>query len=137
MKCEITISELPTIIDVLHHGGAPAFAVLPYYQFVRLAAMSASPDDSDASPNETPEVSSVLEGDGEHAYAIVAWDAYRSYLNRFAVFGHVDENHYLTMHEDVRKAVEDGGIASGTEHYIVQGYFERRRARLINCGESS
>ena len=42
-----------------------------------------------------------------------------------------DEAHYLDLHDDVREAVEGGGLASGFDHYVTAGRAERRTARRI------
>ncbi len=40
-----------------------------------------------------------------------------------------DEEYYLTRHEDVRLAVQQGIVGSGYEHYRIAGFAERRAAR--------
>ncbi len=46
------------------------------------------------------------------------------------VYGGVDEEHYLEKNPDVRAAVEDGRLPSGSHHFIISGYFEKREAKL-------
>jgi MoaA/NifB/PqqE/SkfB family radical SAM enzyme len=49
---------------------------------------------------------------------------------RSDIAGTVDERHYLATHPDVRAAVDQGHLQSGTEHYIISGYFERRAVKF-------
>jgi hypothetical protein len=44
--------------------------------------------------------------------------------------GTIDAAHYLRRHPDVRHAIEAGQVADAREHYLMQGYVERRDVRL-------
>jgi hypothetical protein len=119
---KIAITELPKIIDLLLVDGEPCFVVLMYNQFVKFAAI--------ASPNSSPDVVSVLNYNKEHAFVIISYDEFRRYIKKLDVVGDIDETHYLERHKDVKIAIEQGMLRSGTQHYILQGYFERREVRI-------
>lgn len=48
----------------------------------------------------------------------------------------VDEAYYLASNPDVSKAVENGIVRSGTEHFIEHGYFEDRLPMAISIDEA-
>ncbi len=118
----LAITDLPTILDVLHVSGAPNFVVLRYRDYIRFAAL--------AGTDHAPEVVSVLDAGGEHEFVIVAFDAYWRGLISLDIVGHIDEASYLAWNPDVATAVERGEVTSGNDHYLFQGYLERRRATL-------
>ena len=44
----------------------------------------------------------------------------------FVTEDNFDEEYYLTIYPDVKKAVEDGVFSSGLNHYLLWGYTEGR-----------
>ena len=124
----VAITELPRIVETLTVDGRPQFFVLPYDGSVRFVAA--------VSAGQAPDVVSVLDHGGEHVFVILPNDWYRVYIVGLDIAGEVDEAHYLDVHEEVKFAVEQGGLRSGTHHYLIQGYFERREVRFPATGSA-
>jgi hypothetical protein len=118
----VTVADLPRIAEILHVDATPYFLVFPYTPYVRFVVA--------ASPWSAPNVVALLDVAGEHAFVVVRCEDFRSYLGQLDISGSVDEAHYLAKHADVRLAVERGQLRSGTQHYLISGYFERRVALL-------
>jgi hypothetical protein len=127
MRIEIT--ELPRIAGLLSVEKTPHFVVLPYEPFVLWVAR--------APQVSTPDVAAVLDTHGEHQFIVILYEEYRKYLGHVEVAGRIDEVHYLARHEDVSAAVSHGALRSGTDHYLIQGYLERREARLPAADDGS
>jgi hypothetical protein len=119
---KIAITELPKIIDILVVNGDPYFVVLLYEQFVKLVAT--------ASEIESPNITSVIDFNMEHTFIVIRYEEFLRYMIGVEINGSVDERHYLHKHNDVNEAIKNGMLRSGTEHYLLQGYFERRDARF-------
>jgi hypothetical protein len=119
---KVSIRWMPRIQAILEVSGEPQFVVVSYHDFVRIAAL--------ATAGEVPDVCAVLDAEGTHVHAALEWRSYRAFLWQFEMQGTVDEHAYLAQYDDVRAAVDRGEVASATEHYVRQGYFERRRVRL-------
>ena len=118
----VAINRLPQIVDTLSVNGRPEFFVLHYDEFVRFVIV--------ASGGLALDVVSILDCDGKHVFAILRGDHYATYIPMLDVFGEVDEAHYLDKHRDVKAAVSRGELRNGTQHYLIQGYFERREVRF-------
>ena len=118
----IPISRLPRIVETLLVDGATQFVVLEYEEFVTFVA--------DTAPARAPEVVAVLDHRGEHAFVILPFIPFTSFVTTLDFSGTIDERHYLTAHPDVRAAVDQGRLQSATRHYIISGYFERRAVRF-------
>ncbi len=118
----IPITRLPRIVETLAVDDTVHFVVLPYDEFVTFVA--------DASPAGAPEVVAVLDHRGEHAFAVVRLNCFAEYIKALDIAGTVDERHYLTANTDVKAAVDAGHLRSGTEHYIIAGYFEGRAVKF-------
>lgn len=118
----VAISELPRIVEVLSAIDRPLFVILEYDEFVRFVVA--------ASGGLAPDIVSVVDYRGEHAFVVLPWAHYRTYIGLINVLGEINETHYLERHYDVRAAVEQGSLASGTSHYLMQGYFERREVQF-------
>lgn len=118
----IALSDLPEILDVLSVDGTPHFVVLRYAGFVRLAAA--------AEGLTPPDLVATLDAGSEHRFAILRHTEFRDFVTRVPVEGVIDEAHYLSKYEDVRRAVAIGLLPGATAHYVVQGYLERREMRL-------
>lgn len=119
---KIATRELPKIVELLFVGKQPHFVVLIYEQYARLAVAGSAAG--------APDTVAVLDFAGEHLFVVVGFDEYRAFLGKFVVEGRIDEDRYLTKYDDIRLAVAAGLLKNGTEHYIRQGYFERREVRL-------
>ena len=119
---QIPITSLPTIQDLLVVAGQPEFVVLRYAEFIAFVAI--------ADPDDPPDVQSVLATASTNEFVTLRFDDIVSYMQRFRYEGAVDEEHYLASHPDVRAAIERGATRCGTDHYVLQGYFERRAVRL-------
>ena len=48
----------------------------------------------------------------------------------------VDEDWYLLVNQDVKRAVQEGVFASAKDHYVVSGYFENRPPRHFVVDEA-
>jgi hypothetical protein len=118
----IPISGLPRIVETLGVDDTVRFVVLAYDEFVTFVA--------EALPATAPDVVAVLDHRGEHAFAIVLLGGLAEYIKALDIAGTVDERHYLAAHPDVGAAVDQGHLRSGTEHYIISGYFERRAVKF-------
>jgi hypothetical protein len=116
----IDVRMLPEIVEYLLVGGEPAFVVLRYDQFVWLAATMA----------DAPDVMSVLDSGNEHAFVVLRHADFLACVVALEVTGTIDAAHYLRRHPDVRHAIEAGQVADAREHYLMQGYVERRDVRL-------
>lgn len=122
----VGIAQLPRIVETLSISGKPQFVVLYYNEFVRLAAA--------APGRHAPDIVSVLDHGDEHLFVILTSDSHRMYISTLDISGEVDEAHYLDKHKDVKAAIEQGRLRSGTQHYLRQGYFERREVRFRTLG---
>lgn len=118
----LALTELPPIVEILSVGAEGSLVVLHYVDFVQFAARSL--------PVPAPEVAAVLDHAEEHAFIILALSEYQSHFRKLSITGSINEQHYLSKYPDIATAVRDGHLTSGTEHYIVQGYFERRDVRF-------
>jgi hypothetical protein len=118
----IPITQLPRIVETLAVNGKPQFVILQYDEFVKVAAA--------ASGRHTPDLVSVLDHGGEHVFVILTSDSHRMYISTLDISGEVDEAHYLNKHKDVKATIDQGRLRSGTQHYLRQGYFERREVRF-------
>jgi hypothetical protein len=125
----ISIDHLPHIASVIPVQGAPHFIVLRYDHFVRLAASS-----PEIAP---PDAVTILDLDEQHVFIVLLYDEYRSYIAMVPVIGEVDEAHYLATHADVNLAVSDGRLVNGTQHFLVQGYFEQRAVAFPKADATS
>jgi hypothetical protein len=126
---QLPIADLPTIVEVLAVGEEPCFVVLRYRDFVRFAAIIEA--------EHTPDVVTVLDVGGEHAFVVVRYEVLRRALLSLEISGDIDERAYLEQHRDVAEAVARGALRCGAEHYIFQGYFERRMVRFLSRAEAS
>jgi hypothetical protein len=113
---------LPPIVELLLVGQHPYFVVLAYPAWVRLVATEAAP--------VPPDVVAVLDAGDEHGFVILRFTAFREYIGEFTIDGAIDEARYLRKYADVAQAVEQGMLQTATEHFIRQGYFERREAQV-------
>jgi len=118
----LAFAELPPIVEILSVGVEGKLVVLRYVDFVQFAARTM--------PVLAPDVAAVLDHADEHAFVILALSDYQSHFRKLHITGSIDEQHYLSKYPDIAAAIRAGHLASGTEHYIVQGYFERREAKL-------
>jgi hypothetical protein len=125
----VAITGLPRIVETLTVDGRPQFFVLLYNEFVGFVVA--------ASARHAPDVVSVLDHGGEHVFVVLPNDGYRAYIVGLDISGEVDEVHYLGRHTDVKVAVQQGALRSGTQHYLIQGYFERREVRIPAAGSAS
>jgi hypothetical protein len=132
----VAITELPKIIKTLQVNETPYFFVILYDQFVKFVVaasetvVSASEIVVAASETKVPDVAAVLDFDKEHVFIIVGCGEFRSYVRRLDIAGNVDEEHYLNKYPDIKIAVDQGVLISGTHHYVEQGYFEGREAKF-------
>jgi hypothetical protein len=126
---QLPVADLPKIIEVLAVGDEPRFVVLQYRDFVRFAARAEAQD--------APDVISVLDVGDDHAFVVVGYEALRRALLDLEITGEIDERAYLERHGDVAAAVARGALRCGAEHYIIQGYFERRMVRFPGAGLSA
>lgn len=117
----IAIADLPPIVDLLAVEGEPRFVILGYPAFIRVAVHFEA--------RHAPDVVAVLDCAGEHAFVVLDFEGFRRAVHALTVTGSIDERHYLEKYPDVARAVAAGTLRNGTEHYLVQGYFERRAAR--------
>jgi hypothetical protein len=118
----LALTELPPIVEILSAGAEGGLIVLRYPDFVRFVAR--------ALPVPAPDVTAVLDHGDEHAFAILALSDYQSHIRKLCITGNIDEQHYLTKYPDIAAAVRAGQLTSGTYHYIIQGYFERREVKF-------
>ena len=125
----IPISRLPLIVQTLAVGDATQFVVLGYEAFVTFVA--------DTAPARAPDVAAVLDHRDEHAFVILLFNQFTAYIKTLEISGTIDERHYLTVHPDVRLAVDRGHLQSATEHYIIAGYFERRTVKFQRTAEQA
>jgi hypothetical protein len=123
---QLPVADLPTIVEVLTVGAEPRFVVLQYRDFVRFAAI--------AEAKYAPDVVSVLDVGGDHAFVVIGYEGLRRSLLSLEITGDIDERAYLERHRDVAAAVARGALRCGAEHYIIQGYFERRIVRFPGAG---
>jgi hypothetical protein len=123
---KVAIAQLPRIVEILTVDGTPRFVVLLYREFVRFVVA--------ASGGYAPDIVSILDHGGEHVFVILPSDHYRMYIGMLDICDQVDESHYLEKHSDVRAAVAQGRLDSGTQHYLISGYFERREVRFPMAG---
>jgi hypothetical protein len=119
---ELALTELPPIVEILSVGVEGKLVVLRYTDFVQFAAR--------ALPVPAPDVAAVLDHSDEHAFAILALSDYQSHIRKLRITGNIDEQHYLSKYPDIAAAVRAGQLTSGTYHYIIQGYFERREVKF-------
>jgi hypothetical protein len=126
---QLLVADLPTIVEVLTVGEEPRFIVLQYRDFVRFASI--------AEGKHTPDVITVLDVEGEHAFVVISYEGLLRTLLSLEITGGIDESAYLEQHKDVAEAVARGALRCGAEHYILQGYFERRMVRFVNTRHSS
>jgi hypothetical protein len=122
----VAITLLPRIVETLSAAVTQDFVILRYDEFVRFAVA--------ASAGRVPDVVAVLDHADEHVFVILPIDRYRTYISTLDITGGVDEVHYLDKHKDVKGAIEQGRLHSGTQHYRIQGYFERREVRFPAVG---
>ncbi len=120
----IPISSLPSIQDVWLVDQKPHLVVFRYDEFIRFVAT--------ADPENAPDVNSVLALGGECQFITLHFDKIVQYMNRFRYDGIIDEEHYLSVHDDVCSAVNVGLLSGPINHYILQGYFERRAVRILD-----
>lgn len=118
----LALTDLPPIVEILSVGAEGKLVVLRYADFVQLAARTL--------PIPAPDVAAVLDHSGEHAFAILALSDYQSHIRKLRITGNIDEQHYLSKYPDIAAAVRAGQLTSGTYHYIIQGYFERREVKF-------
>jgi hypothetical protein len=114
----ISVTDLPTIIDVLAIEGQPQFVILRYRDFITFVITAGRPEDAD--------VVSVLDVGDEHELVVLAYESLRRSLVALEITGKIDESAYLARHQDVAEAVALGTLRNASEHYVIQGYFERR-----------
>ena len=123
---KVAIRQLPRIVEILAVNGEPQFVVLQYDEFVRLAAVASGP--------RTPDIVAILDHGGEHVFVVLSSDHHRRFIGMLDVAGEIDEAHYLDKHKDVKIAIDQRRLRSGTQHYLRQGYFERRDVRFPAAG---
>lgn len=117
----IAITRLPRIVEILAVGDVAQFVVLDYNEFVEFVA--------DASAANAPDAVAVLDHGGDHAFVVLLLASFAAYIRKLDIVGGVDERHYLTAYPDVKAAIDDGRLQSGTQHYIIAGYFEKRAVK--------
>src|ERR1700690_3566821 len=117
----VLISQLPRVVETLRVNGEDQFVILPYDEFVKFVVA--------ASAGNAPNIVSILDFGGEHAFVIIPAGHYRMYIGMLDISGEIDDAYYLGRYEDVNAAVARGEIRSGTQHYLMAGYFERRDVR--------
>lgn len=65
----------------------------------------------------------------------IKYDDFIKVLRMLLAGVNVDEAWYLSTYEDIARAVRDGTLASGTQHFVDDGYFEGRLPFLIAVDE--
>ncbi len=122
----VTIDALPILAGVLGPDLAQAVLIFDYWSYVRFIGR--------LDRCEPPDVELVLDHAGQHAFVLVSHAAFVAVLPFADVIGDIDHGHYLACHPDVAASVAEGRLGSAREHYVFQGYLERRAVRLVQGG---
>jgi hypothetical protein len=120
----IPISSLPRIEDIWLIEERPHLVVFRYDEFVKFVIA--------ADPDNAPDINSVLVANNENQFVTVGFEDILGYMRRFSYDGIIDDVHYAKTHQDVREAMNNGKVSRPFDHYVLQGYFERRSVRILD-----
>ncbi len=122
----IDISLFPLLLGSIGDHPEQKSLIFSYRDYVRFIAT--------LEYFEPPDVELVLSQSAGHLFVIVRQTKFVSLLAAVDVVGEIDGAHYLATHLDVAAAVENGMLMSARDHYVFQGYLERRAMRLATQG---
>jgi hypothetical protein len=115
------IDKLPCIVSVL--AASPSeYIIVEYKSYVLFA--------EGCDEEFIPDVAEILSYEGKRVFAILSIGEFKKLFANVHFTGDIDEAAYLAKYEDVAAAVRGGLVASAREHYLIQGYLERRDIKL-------
>ena len=125
----VTVFDLPILVETLNIGDEDCFGILDYPSFVHFMHICLSEELFDFD-YEADKKCKYIDQAGEHVFFIAPMSYLRKLVSVSNIQGVIDENFYLNTHQDVARAVAEGQLKNATEHYLLQGYFERRVIKM-------
>lgn len=125
----VTVADLPILVEALDGSGSENYAIVDYNSFIRFMDLCLSADEV-ALDFIWDDKFRTLDVEGEHRFIILTMLTLRQLVTASRAQGKVDERYYLDRHKDVAAAIEQGALQSATQHYLIQGYFERRATKF-------